>query len=244
MRFLPALTVTLLGMMAAGLVSAASGESPNGSLIGKTEVSEASKRTAMLEQILQLSRAETEFYRQQWVTLRLRDEALGMSALTGDRREINDKLVQLLGELFQSEKRNIEWQSLSADLIEKSKSLLAAAPKDQAQRRAEFEVVVRKIKALAGGERQRMISLAPDFTGGTIISVSEDLQVAVVNFGVTQKAQIGMPYRILRDNKVIGRCSLIDVHAYLSAARIESVLEKEQVQPGCRVLLETTKAAK
>jgi hypothetical protein len=234
----------LLGTMAASLAPAASGENPNGSLIGKTGVSEASKRTAMLEQALQLSQAETEFYRQQWVTLRLRDETLGMSALTGDQREINDKLVQLLGELFQSEKRGIEWQSLSADLIEKSKSLLVAPPKERARRRAEFEVAARKIKAFASGERQRMITLAPDFTGGTIISVNEDLQVAVVNFGATQKARIGMPYRILRDNKVIGRCSLIDVHAYLSAARIEGVLEKEKVQPGCRVLLETIKATK
>jgi hypothetical protein len=228
-----------LGMTAANLVNAAGGEAPNGSLIGKTE--DLTKRITELEQSLQLSRAATEYFRQHWLTLKLRDETLGLSALTGDQQAINDKLVQLLGELFQSEKRNRGWESLTTDLIDKGRLLLLARPMEQAQRRAEYEVAVRTIKAFAGETRQAMIDVAVDYTSGTIISVNEDLQVAVVNFGGLQKAEIGMPYRILRDNKVIGRCSLIEVHAYLSAARIERILENEKVQPGYRVFLETTK---
>jgi hypothetical protein len=229
----------LLGMAAAGLVRAAGDEVPNGSLTGKTE--DLTKRIAVLEQSLQLSQAETEYFRQQWMRLKLRDETLGISALTGDQKEINDKLVQLLGELFQSEKRNREIQSLMTGLIESGRALLEASPLEQAQKRAEYEVAVRKIKAFATGADQVMISTAPDYTNGTIISVNEDLQVVVVNFGNSQKAEVGMPYRIIRDNKVIGKCSLIEVHQYLSAARIEGVLEKEKVRPGFRVLLETTK---
>ena len=190
---------------------------------------------------MQLAQTEVEYFRQQWMKLKLRDETLGVSALTGDQKEINDKLVQLLGELFQSEKRNREMQTLSAELIESGKALLAATPMERAQKRAAYEIAVRKLKAFENGAGQVMISVAPDYTNGTIISVNEDLQVAVVNFGSSQKAEVGMPYRILRDNKVIGKCSLIEVHAYLSAARIEGVLEQEKVQPGCRVLLETIK---
>jgi hypothetical protein len=230
----------LLGMTAAGLAQAAGDQQvPNGSLTGKTE--DLTKRIAVLEQSLQLSQAETEYFRQQWMTLKLRDETLGLSVLTGDQKEINDKLVQLLGELFQSEKRNRELQTLMTNLVQTGQSLLAASPAEQAQRRAEYEIAVRKIKAFANGADQMMISVAPDYTSGAIISVNEDLQVAVVNFGGSQKAEVGMPYRILRDNKVIGKCSLIEVHAYLSAARIEGVLENTKVQPGDRVLLETTK---
>jgi hypothetical protein len=229
----------LLGMTAANLANAAGGESPNGSLTEKTE--DSNKRIVALEHDLQLAQAEAEYFRQQWMTLKLRDEALGVSALTGDRRELNDKLVQLLGELFQSEKRNRELETLTTGLIDSVKSLMAASPGEQAQKRAEYEVVLRKVKTFAGGAGQKMIGVAPDYTAGVIVSVSEELQVAVVNFGGSQKAEVGMPYRILRDNKVIGKCSLIEVHAYLSAARIEGVLENEKVQPGCRVLLETKK---
>jgi hypothetical protein len=50
-----------------------------------------------------------------------------------------------------------------------------------------------------------------------------------------------MPYRILRGDKVIGRCRLVEVREYLSAALVEGVIQNETVKAGDRLLLETVK---
>ncbi len=51
------------------------------------------KVKALTESLASAS-TEAEFFRQQWQDLRLRDEALGVEALTIDESKLEDKLVQ------------------------------------------------------------------------------------------------------------------------------------------------------
>ncbi|NJL19116.1 MAG: hypothetical protein HC901_02120, partial [Bdellovibrionaceae bacterium] len=81
--------------------------------------------------------------------------------------------------------------------------------------------------------------LAGSLQSGVVTLYDGELGVAVVNFGRAQGARVGLPFRILRDRRVIGHCRLIEVREYLSAAKIEQVLENTQVQEGDRLLLET-----
>ena len=55
-----------------------------------------------------LRQHEAEYFRQQWTELKLRDEALGVEALTVDERKLEDKLVQAVKELYQSEMKRRE----------------------------------------------------------------------------------------------------------------------------------------
>ena len=238
MRFWPALLAgVVFGFASLGL--AAGEKSPGGSLKEKTE--DPVKRVKELEDSLALALTEADYFHQQWVELKLKDEALGIDALTADEKALNEKLVRLVGELYQSEKRRLASEKALQGLIDAGRRLHEAGLLEQSQRRAEYEVSVRQARQVLQGDAADLIRVARDKVTGTVTSVNEELRVAVVNFGKTQQAEVGMPYRILRGEKVIGRCRLIEVHAYLSAARIESVIEKEKVQPGDRVLLETIK---
>ncbi len=237
MRIWPAV---LAGMMLfAGLASAAGEKNPDGSLKVKTE--DPVKRIKELEDSLALALTEADYFHQQWVELKLKNEALGIDALTDDEKALQEKLVRLVGELYQSEKRRLQAEKTLQGLMDAGRALHEAGMLEQAQRRAEYEVAVRRARQVLEGNASDLIRISPDYNSGTVTSANEELGVVVVNFGRTQKAEVGMPYRILRGERVIGRCRLIEVHAYLSAARIEGMIEKEKAQPGDRVLLETIK---
>jgi hypothetical protein len=62
----------------------------------------------------------------------------------------------------------------------------------------------------------------------------------VLNFGKAQGVRIGMPFRVLRGENIIGRCKVVEVRDSISAALIESTKNKTELQAGDRLLLETT----
>jgi len=162
-----------------------------------------------------------------------------MEALTANEKAIQDKLVRLVGELYRSEKNRLKLQESVNELIVSGQRLQQAGPLDKAQRRAEYEVAVRAVKVAMGGEQK--VAIASDMRSGVISALSEDGTQAIANFGRAQEARIGMPFRVLRNSKVIGRARLIEVREYLSTALIEGVIEKEKVQVGDRLSLETVK---
>ncbi|MDX6767636.1 MAG: hypothetical protein SFU85_12705 [Candidatus Methylacidiphilales bacterium] len=197
---------------------------------------------AKAEESLALARTEADFFHQKWADLRIRTEALGLEALTGNEKALQDKIARLAGELYRSEKTRLQMEQSIADLIRTAKGLNQAGPLEKAQRRAEYEVAVREASRFLGGQpAQDRIQIAANLQSGFVAAFDDDMDVAIANFGRAQDARIGMPFRILRDGRVIGRCKLIEVREYLSAALVEGVIEKETVRPGDRLLLETVK---
>lgn len=198
---------------------------------------------ARAEENLALARTEAEYFHQKWAELRVRTEALGIEALTGDEKALQDKIARLAGELYHSEKRRLEMEQALLALIQAGRELQQAGPLERAQKRAAYEAAVRQATTLVsrGDPQAERIQVARDHTAGFVVAYDEELDVVVVNFGRAQGAVPGMPYRILRDNKVIGRCRLVEVREYLSAALVEGVITKETVKAGDRLLLETVK---
>jgi hypothetical protein len=216
-------------------------DAPAGSLTGKKEVERLEARVKELEESLTLARAETGFFRDQWVELRLRNEALGLEALTGDERATQEKLVRVVGELYRGEKSLRALQGAAGRLIAAADALYKAKPAEFPLKRAEYEAAMRETRDVLAGKGEAVTQVAPDLGSGRIVSVDESLQVAVLNFGEGQGVRVGMPFRILRGDLVIGRCKVLEVRESLSSALITEVAKKENVQAGDRLLLETTK---
>jgi hypothetical protein len=201
------------------------------------------RELARAEENLALARTEAEYFYQKWAELRVRTEALGLEALTGNEKALQDKIARLAGELYRSEKARLEMEQAITALIVAAKEFHQAGPLERAQKRAAYEVAVRQASALigAGSADPTRIQIAAEHTSGFIVAYDAELDVAVANFGRAQGARTGMPYRILRGDKVIGRCRLVEVREYLSAALVEGVIENETVKAGDRLLLETVK---
>jgi hypothetical protein len=232
----------LLGIIWFGLVLNLGGQEPPKRSLqdsSKDSKAELEQRLRQVEESLALAQTESDYFHEKWVELKLKHEALGMEALTANEKTMQEKLVRLVGELYRSEKKRLRLQESVNALIDAGQQLQLAGPLDKAQRRAEYEVALRAVK-VAMSEEQKVV-IATDKTSGVISALNEEKNQAIANFGRAQGARIGMPYRILQNSKVIGRARLIEVREYTSAALIEGVIEKERVQVGDRLLLETVK---
>lgn len=234
--------LALAGCTMTVLVAVCRGQdAPAGSFTDKKEVERLEARVKELEESLILTKAEAGFFRDRWVELRLRNEALGLEALTGDERAMQDKLVRVVGELYRSEKKLRRLEESAGQLIEAGSGLYKAKPAEFVLKRAEYEAAMRDTKGVLAGKDEEVTQVAPDLNSGRVMSVDETLRIAVLNFGKGQEVRVGMPFRILRGDQVIGRCKILEVGESLSAALITEVAKNDNVQSGDRLLLETTK---
>ena len=71
---------------------------------------------------------ESEYFREQWTELKLRDEALGVEALTVDESKLEDKHVQAVKELYQEVMKRREALVLLDKLLTSTDKMLQTAP--------------------------------------------------------------------------------------------------------------------
>ena len=67
------------------------------------------------------------------------------------------------------------------------------------------------------------------------MAVDRDQQALVLNLGRSQGAKEGMPFRILRGDKVLGTCRLLEVRELVSAGLPENLNDGIAIQVGDRV---------
>ena len=68
-----------------------------------------------------------------------------------------------------------------------------------------------------------------------VVAVDRQQQSIVLNLGTRQGAKEGMPFRILRGDKVVGSCRLLEVRELISAGLPEQLGEGIQIQVGDRI---------
>ena len=183
---------------------------------------------------LLLAQAEAKAYRAAWLELQRRDEILGIAALSNDVRDSHDQIARLSGELIRAER-------YAKELAEQTKSVLDAAanwagepiPANKAAARAEFESAKRALSELAKNNQPR--PLARSLTDAQVVAVDRDQQALVLNLGRSQGAKEGMPFRILRGDKVLGTCRLLEVRELVSAGLPENLNDGIVIQVGDRV---------
>ena len=183
---------------------------------------------------LLLAQAEAKAYRAAWLELQRRDEILGIAALSNDVRDSHDQIARLSGELIRAER-------YAKELAEQTKSVLDAAanwagepiPAKKAAARAEFESAKRALSELAKNNQPR--PLARSLTDAQVVAVDRDQQALVLNLGRSQGAKEGMPFRILRGDKVLGTCRLLEVRELVSAGLPENLNDGIVIQVGDRV---------
>ena len=184
---------------------------------------------------LAMVQAEAKAYREAWLDLKRRDELLGVSSLSPEARDSHDKVARLAGELIRSEKARQE-------VYEKAKGVVEAAVKwaaetDAAKRasaRSDFESAKRTLEATMKKAAEPR-AMASGLTEARIVAVDRNQQAVVLNLGSLQGAKEGMPFRILRQDQVIGSCRLIEVRELTSAGLPEQLAKGIQPEVGDRV---------
>jgi hypothetical protein len=171
--------------------------------------------------------------------LKLRDEALGVEALTVDESKMEDKLVQAVKELYQSEMKRREAVVLLDKLLVTSDQMLQTAPNYNPKVRAEYEIATRSAKAYLAGRSGSAIPLGTSLSDGQIADVNADLSAVILNLGKTQGVKEGMPFLVYQDDVEVGTVRVVLARDLVSAAQVENLKPKTVLKVGDRVAVRT-----
>ena len=196
-------------------------------------------RVKMLEESLAAANAESELFLKQWQDLKLRDEALGVEALTDDQRALQDKLVRAVKELYQSEMKRREAVELLQKLLDSTKALLQTAPDFSPKIRADYEVTSRSAMEYLAGHSVASIPVGDSLAEARIADVNPDINAVVLNVGKNQGVKEGMPFLIYRDADLLATVRVVLARDLVSAALIETIKPAATLKIGDRAEVRT-----
>jgi hypothetical protein len=195
-------------------------------------------RVKALTENLASANTESEYFREHWTELKLRDEALGVEALTVDESKMEDKLVQAVKELYQSEMKRREALVLLDKLLATTEQMMQTAPNYDPKVRADYEVASRSAKAYLAGHSGAAIPLGTSLSDGQIVDTNPELNAVILNLGKTQGVKEGMLFTIYRDTTEIGTVKVVLARDLVSAAQVEDLKPNAAPKIGDRAVVQ------
>ena len=191
-------------------------------------------RVKTLTDSLAQANADAENFRQQWQDLKLRDEALGVDALTVDDQKLEDKVVTATAEYYKTEMKRREAIQILDKLLTSTEQLLQTAPHEDPKTRADYEVASRAAKDYLAGRNGAAIPLGNSLADGRIADLNPGLNAVILNLGKVQGVKEGMPFLIYQDNTEIGTVKIVLARELISAAMVESLKPNAVMKVGDR----------
>ena len=192
-------------------------------------------RIKTLQDNLASANAESESFREQWQELKLRDEALGVEALTVDESKLEDKLVQAVKELYQSEMKRREALLLLDKLLTTTGQMIQTAPNYDPKVRADYEAASRAAKDYLAGRSGAAIPIGESLSEGRISDVNPQLSTVILNLGKTQGVKEGMPFLIYQNNVEVGTAKVVMARDLISAALVQNLRPNVVLKVGDKV---------
>ena len=205
-----------------------SGEAPPAPKADTADLSGLSReqleaRVKQLTDELAAANAESEKFRQQWADLKLRDEALGVEALTADQQKMEDRLVEDAKQIYQGEMRHREMLTLLEKLLDTTDGLIATAPKYDPRLLAEYEEASRSAKDYLQGHGGKSIPIAGSLADGRVADTNPELNAVILNLGKSQGVKEGMPFGIYQDDVKVATVKVVLARDLVCAAQIENL---------------------
>jgi hypothetical protein len=112
--------------------------------------------------------------------------------------------------------------------------LLKSSTGGDAKARMELEAQLRSTNELIA--QANRVEAQPDLMDGSVISVKDEWSLVVGNLGEKQGVKIGMPLRVVRNDKTIATLRVVDVRQKICGAVIQEMdSKKEKIKVGDRL---------
>ncbi len=205
-----------------GAVSKATPDANTADLSGLSR-EQLEARVKQLTDELAAANAESEKFRQQWADLKLRDEALGVEALTADQEKLEEKHVEAMRELYQTLMKHKESLALLQKLLDTTDQLIQEAPKYDPQLLARYEETSRSARDYIEGHGGKAIPIAASLSDGRVADMNPDLNAVILNLGKSQGVKEGMPFGIYQDDVKVATVKVVLARDLVCAAQIENL---------------------
>ncbi len=202
----------------------------------RRELSLQQESVRTLTDSLAQSNAEAELFRRKFADLQLRMEALGLASADKDRAKLEQRLLNAVSDLKLFEKEREQYRDQMLRLGESVLRFLKTAESSDAQARMDLEAQLRSINDLIAKSDGEGTEAQPSLMDGSVISVKEEWSLVVGNIGEQQGVKMGMPLRVMRNDKVIATLRVVDVRQKICGAVIQEMdSRKEQIKVGDRL---------
>jgi hypothetical protein len=200
------------------------------------QLSIAQESLKALTSSLAESNAEAEELRRKYSDLELRMEALGLASASKDRAKLEQRLLAAVSDLQLAQKQRDEYRDQMLRLNEAVLCYLKTSQSGDAKARMDVEAQLRSINSLITKSISAPDLPEPGLMDGNVISVKEEWSFVVGNIGEKQGVKIGMPMRVMRDDRKIATLRVVDVRQKICGAVIQEMdSKKEKIRVGDRL---------
>ena len=209
----------------------------------RRQLSIARESVRTLTTSLAESNAEAELFRRKFSDLQLRMEALGLESANKDRAKLEQRLLAAVSDLQLAEKERDQFRDQMLQLNETILTYLQTSQGADPHARMEVEAQLRSTNDLvANASAKPAIGSQPGLMDASVISVKDEWSFVVGNVGEKQGVKIGMPLRVVRDDRKIATLRVVDVRQKICGAVIEQMdAGKEKIKVGDRLQVDAQK---
>jgi hypothetical protein len=201
----------------------------------RKQLSVAQESVKALTSSLAESNAEAEELRRRYSDLQLRMEALGLASASKDRSKLEQRLLAAVSDLQLAQKTRDEFRDQMLRLNEAILRYIKTSQGDDAQARMDVETQLRSTNELVT-KSTNPEAPEPSLMDGSVISVKEEWSFIVGNLGEKQGVKIGMPMRVMRDDRKIASLRVVDVRQKICGAVVQEMdSKKEKIKVGDRL---------
>ena len=169
------------------------------------------------------SNAEAELFRRKYSDLELRMEALGLASASKDRAKLEQRLLAAVSDLQLAQKERDKYRDQMLRLNEAMLRYLKTSQGGDAQARMEVETQLRSTNNLVTRSASAPDSAEPSLLDGSVISVKDEWSFVVGNLGEKEGVKIGMPMRVMRNDRKIATLRVVDVRLKICGAVIQEM---------------------
>ncbi len=220
--------------------SASAGSLPAEAEELRRQLSIAQESVKALTSSLAESNAEAEELRRKYSDLQLRMEALGLASANKDRAKLEQRLLAAVSDLQLAQKARDEYRDQMLRLNEAILRYLKTSQAGDAQARMDVEMQLRSTNDLVSNLTNPVDAPEPTLMDGSVISVKQEWSFVVGNLGEKQGVNIGMPLRVMRNDRRIASLRVVDVRQKICGAVIQEMdSKKEKIKVGDRLQVDT-----
>jgi len=191
-----------------------------------------------LTESLAIANSEAETFKRRSADLAMKIEALGLPKEEGDSSKLEGRLLSAVRDLRLLKKQQDDTSTQLVRLTEAVIAMLKTTDSVDPQVRLRVETELRKTGEIMGAGSpgaNNAKAIEATLGDGMVVDIKYDLSLAVLNIGAKQGVKVGMPFQIIRDNKLIGTVRAVDVRDRITGAVIQDLeSENDKIRTGDR----------
>ena len=193
------------------------------------QVAKAKDQLNAVTESLAAANGDGQQARQAYEQLRVQMEGLGIAALDKTNNETQERLLNALSDLRILEQRRRTLLDALMGLSEASLAYAKSTPQADATSRENLDKALASAEKAAGeGQKNADNADNGELQNAKIVSLKDELGIAVFNVGSRHGVHPGMPFSIYRKDKPIAHALVVDVRAGICGAVINDLVSKDE----------------